>query len=313
MIDDPRDSAPFLPPLDDEPGPMPKLSAAESEAIAWSVVSRWSAKLPGVEPADAELGPARPLSNDHAQRLARAVVTRRYPVQRVRAWLEVAGKFAAVAALSLSIGGVSFAAVRMWPSVREQWFGPAPLPRLQREAQRMVDPPSFTEPSELAPPPADDAPAPVAPRVSAPRHEPSPAAAQDKQDKQDKPEQLLERANALRAQRKWSAAERLYVRALSAGATEQQRYVALVAAASLALSHSGKPERALSFYSRALTLAPKGDLSEEARYGVAESYRALHDEPAETAALRTFVAAYPQSFHVSAARQRLQALSAHAQ
>lgn len=290
--------------LDAESGPSAPLSAAESDAIAWSVVSRWSATLPGVEPADAEQGPARPLSADHAARLAQQVVTRIYSERRERSWLEWAGKVAVIALLSLSMAGVSFAAVRTWPSLRERWFGQTPLPTLHEHA-----PPAAHDVAGVA-----GAAAPVAAEPPNLERKPPPSAANKVQPRaaaveDDKPSELLERANALRAQRRWATAERLYVRAIGAGASTQQRYVALVAAAALALQHTQKPERALSLYLRALALVPHGDLSEEARYGVAESHRALGNDVAEVAALRMFVSSYPQSLQTPAARARLTALA----
>ncbi|MEY4579963.1 MAG: hypothetical protein RL701_4666 [Pseudomonadota bacterium] len=282
----------LLPPLDDEPGPMPQLSAAEADAMAWGVVSRWSPTVPGMEPADAEVGPARPLSAAQAERMA-AAVTRRYNARRWAVW----GVRAAVALLAFSVAGVSFAAVRMWQASRASAGATLTSAQLGERKHLILGP-------RVSPPP-------TAAAAPAPALQPTAAKASARRDVGDAnvdAASLLARANAMRAERRWAAAERLYTRALGAGATEQQRYVALVAAASLALQHTGKPSRALSLYRRALNLFPNGDLSEEARYGVAESQRARGDTEAEIVALRTFVSAYPQSLQTPTARKRLTSL-----
>jgi tetratricopeptide (TPR) repeat protein len=86
---------------------------------------------------------------------------------------------------------------------------------------------------------------------------PSAAGTPKPSGKPEAPEVLLARANALGAERGWAAAERAYPRLLSASASDPQRDVALVAAASLTLQHLGKPAQALAHYRSALTLMPR--------------------------------------------------------
>jgi tetratricopeptide (TPR) repeat protein len=116
---------------------------------------------------------------------------------------------------------------------------------------------------------------------------------------------LLARANQLRAQRRWGLAESTYRQVLRSGATDKQRYVALVAAASIALQHLGRPAQAAELYQRALGLFPNGELSEEALVGSAESYRALHRPEAELAALLRLSAQYPDSLRAPTTQRRL--------
>jgi tetratricopeptide (TPR) repeat protein len=270
----------LLPELDSEPGPMPQLSAAESDAVAWSVVSRWAAQLPGVEPADGELGPAQPLNAEHAERLVQQVVRRR----RANPRLGPHALRAAAAVIVCTVAGASFAAYHHWPALRGTPDRAAPAAKPAASAH-------VAKP-ETAPPPVAGS-------------QPSAATATKPATKAEGPEELLARANALRAERRWAAAERAYRKVLSAGASEQQRYVALVAAASLTLQHLGKPAHALALYRSALTLVPKGDLTEEAEFGVAECYRTLGDTTHERAALDRFASDHPDSWLIDGVRRRL--------
>lgn len=285
--DRPQPDAALLAPLDSEAGPMPQLSAAEADAIAWGVVSRWAARLPGVEPADGELGPARPLPPEHAERMAQQVMRR----QRARSFGPVFLRAAAVL-VACSLGGLAFAAYRWLPAV----LAPAGQASVQKAAKAPLARPR-AQPS--SPPPTA---AGAEPAASEPKSEPS--------GKLETPEELLARANALRAQRRWAAAEHVYRKVLSAGASAEQRYVALVAAASLALQHLAKPARALALYRSALALRPSGDLSEEAEFGVAECQRALGDTTSELASLRKFSVDHPDSWLIDSVKRRLAQLDA---
>lgn len=284
----------LLPALDDAPGPMPPLSAAEADAIAWGAVSRWAAGLPGVEPADDEVGPARPLSNEQSEHLAQRVMVLRAArtrSARVPPW----AARAAAALVVCAISGVSFAAYRLWqdaPPVPAAT--PQPTAAGKRPAPVRVPPPAIPQ-------------APIV-QMAQDRAEAKPPAepAKPRVDNEEKlaPEELLAHANALRAQRRWSAAERLYREALGTGANAEQRYVALVASASINLQHLGRPARALAGYQGALALRPRGDLSEEALFGVAQCQRALGNRDAERRALEQLIAEHPDSSWLDAARRR---------
>lgn len=284
----------LLPQLDAEPGPMPQLSAAEAHAIAWGAVSRWAAGVPGVEPADGELGPARPLPAEQAERLAQQVMRRQRGLGlRVACQLGSRGFRAAAVMLAVCAAGASFAAYRFWP-------------RSGSDASARAKPAS-AESSEHMPPQVGPAlPSAAAPSVrpeAASKAKPAPSG------RDNAPEELLAHANALRAQRRWVAAEHLYREARGSAATELQRYVALVASASLSLQHLGKPARALALYRSALALMPNGDLEEEAEFGMAECYRALGDTSAELAVLQQFSVDHPDSWIIESVRQRLAVLS----
>jgi tetratricopeptide (TPR) repeat protein len=124
------------------------------------------------------------------------------------------------------------------------------------------------------------------------------------------PEALLARANALRAKRRWIAAERTYRQVDTAQANAQQRYVALVAAAAIALQHLNSPGRALSFYQSALALTPHGNLDEQALYGIADCYRALDNPAAELEALQRLMAEHSTGVLAESAKRRVATLTA---
>lgn len=280
----------LLPPLDDEPGPMPQLSAAEADAIARGAVSRWAARPPGLEPADDGVGPSQPLTPQAAEQLARSALR----VHTRRQMLSTSTLRAAAAALCLSGAmGIAFAAHQLWPTVLDQPTSPGTASTPSSDADLQL--------------PAADA----APRASAqtgtaqPEVEPQPPLIED-------PEQLLARANALRAKRRWVGAESTYRQVLAARASEQQRYVALVAAAAIALQHLDKPGRALSLYQSALALMPHGNLNEQALYGLADCYRALENPAAELKTLQRLSAEHPAGLLTESAKRRVATLTADA-
>jgi tetratricopeptide (TPR) repeat protein len=279
----------LLPALDSEPGPMPPLSAAESDAIAWGAVSRWAARPPGLDPADDGLGPSQPLSVLDAERLAASAL--RVHARKQHSLMQPRVLRAAAAALCVcGAVGVSFAAYRLWPAAID---ASAPLASVQ-----IHTPLPAAQPTAQA--------AERSTRVEpAPSLELKPSATVD-------PEELLARANALRAKRRWVAAETTYRQVIAPAASEQQRYVALVAAASISLQHLNKAARALSQYRSALALIPNGTLSEEALYGSAECYRALANAAAERKALDQLIAEYPTGLLTESAKRRIAELEAAA-
>ncbi|HET8939085.1 MAG TPA: hypothetical protein VFN67_36825 [Polyangiales bacterium] len=332
---------PLLPALDDEPGPMPQLSAAEADAIARGAVSRWAARPPGLEPADDDVGPSQPLTPQAAERLARSALR----VHTRKQFLPASTLRAAAAALCLSGAvGIAFAAYRIWPRVLEPASQPhAPLPADEQSAadtgasawpgverQPTAQLPAAVPEAEL---PAkagalahgateqgaiedqtsqSQLPAAMTEAVPAQAAPDTGAAAQTPAESEplEDPEALLARANALRAKRRWAAAERTYRQVDAAQASEQQRYVALVAAAAIALQHLHSPGRALNFYQSALALTPHGDLDEQALYGAAECYRALDNPAAELKALQRLLTEHATGLLAESAKRRVAVLTA---
>ena len=99
-------------------------------------------------------------------------------------------------------------------------------------------------------------------------------------------EDIVALANQQRKEKRWRAAEALYERVMRDHAGTDAAAIATVASASLHLDHLADPAGALRRFRRALRLRPDGPLAEEARWGLAETYRALGDVEAERAALR---------------------------
>lgn len=106
---------------------------------------------------------------------------------------------------------------------------------------------------------------------------------------------LLGAANAKRAAKEWRASDELYARVVERAPNTLAAQTALVASASLHLEHLGDPKGAARRFSRALAIAPRGALAEDARWGLAEAARALHDTAAEKAALDDFLAHHATS------------------
>jgi len=123
-------------------------------------------------------------------------------------------------------------------------------------------------------------------------------------------EDIVALANQRRKDKRWRAAEELYERAMRDHAGTDAAAIATVASASLHLDHLDDPAGAQRRFRRALRLRPDGPLAEEARWGLAETQRALGDEPAERTALRAFLSAHPRSVNAGRARQRLTELGA---
>jgi hypothetical protein len=118
-------------------------------------------------------------------------------------------------------------------------------------------------------------------------------------------EDIVAYANQERKEKRWRAAEALYERVMRDHAGTDAAAIATVASASLHLDRLADPVGALRRYLQALRLRPDGPLAEEARWGLAETHRALGDKAAERSALRAFLAAHPRSVNAARARKRL--------
>jgi tetratricopeptide (TPR) repeat protein len=123
-------------------------------------------------------------------------------------------------------------------------------------------------------------------------------------------EDIVALANQQRKEKRWRAAEALYERVMRDHARTDAAAIATVASASLHLDHLADPAGALRRFRQALRLRPDGPLAEEARWGLAETYRALGDVEEERTALDRFLSAHPRSVNAARARQRLTELGA---
>jgi hypothetical protein len=115
---------------------------------------------------------------------------------------------------------------------------------------------------------------------------------------------LLGEANAKRAEKEWRDSDLLYGRVVDKAPKSLAAQTALVASGSLHLEHLRDPRGAAKRFRRALELAPSGGVAEDARWGLAEALRALHDDKGEAAALDDFLAHHASSPLATRARAR---------
>jgi len=117
-------------------------------------------------------------------------------------------------------------------------------------------------------------------------------------------EDLLALANQRRGARDWSGADQLYLAVSRRFPHTDAAVIATVASATLHLEQLGDPRGALHGYRQALAERPSGPLSEEARWGIGATERALGDADAEAEALRDFLNHHPGSALAPDARRR---------
>jgi TolA-binding protein len=116
---------------------------------------------------------------------------------------------------------------------------------------------------------------------------------------------MLAEAQALRASREWAAAAAAYERLIASYPASGEARTSLISLGELRLARLGMPAGALDSYSRYLAGSPKGALAEEALYGKARALRALDRRRDEIAALRAFLASYPNALAAAQAQARL--------
>lgn len=119
---------------------------------------------------------------------------------------------------------------------------------------------------------------------------------------------LLQRANERRRQQRFAEATALYQQIIRRYPRSDAAYVARVSAAMLYVERLRDPQRAQRLFQAALVQQPRGPLSEEARWGLAESFRALGQPAQERTALKDFLLHHPQALVRSQAERRLQLL-----
>ncbi|HUQ05209.1 MAG TPA: hypothetical protein VM261_22050 [Kofleriaceae bacterium] len=278
-------AAALLPGLDDSSGPARRLSQAKASSMVASIV-------------------AAALEDAPAQRTESTA-----PVPRTSAPRRLA-PILAVALVAAAVVGAAAAVVTT------RYFTPARV----RE--------------EVPPPPPHNVPAPVLPKDEPEElviddgtviTEQAPTRPRKDRDKDDRPEpkptekidlppdapaeDILALANQRRKERAWKAADELYRRVLKQYPRTDAAIVAEVASATLHLEHLGDATGALAGYRRALAARPAGALGEEARWGIAEAFRAVGDTKGEAFALRVFLDTHPRSAMAPAARRRLAELS----
>jgi hypothetical protein len=290
-------------------------------------VAKDSADLPGLDPLDGGAGPARPLTETEARALVAGVLGKALPVvprrNVVRLWRAPRMGLAVIAMTTAA------AAYRGGGWVIEQWSGPrssaagsmgssganAPAPAAKAPSEhvaRGVEPSPVSEPlPREAPSPARANPAPKARAMT--RAETPPAArgtppAPERTELRFEPEAVdtLARANSARGARRYADALALYSSIVAQYPESLQAQAARVAAAALSLEQFRDAAAAERLYRDAVQRG--SELAEEARFGLAESYRAQGDVTRERAALREFLLAHPHSPLASTAQARSKAL-----
>jgi tetratricopeptide (TPR) repeat protein len=242
-------------------------------------------------PLDGAPGPARAISEPEARAIVTSVIETADRGRKKSRSNLVPIAAALTIALGASLAVASFYAARRLepPAV----IAPKPQSTPETALEREPDPePALEEDLE----PEIDA-------ESEPQTEPVFAPPKDRKTAED----LLERANRFRAERKPRVAEKIYLKVLRRFPQSDAAYVAAIATASIRLEELGNPQGALRLYRRAIALRPSGALDAEARFGLAEALRTIAD-PAEKEALRDFLSRHPSSPYATKAKKRLEEL-----
>jgi hypothetical protein len=279
-------AAALLPRLDDHIGPARRLPQAKTSAMIASIVDAAMNQLPG----------------DHAGDTPGSQVDRTAGVNRTPKSL---APILAVALVAAAVVGAAAAVVttRYFSPVRVREAAPPSAPTAPAPA-KLPEPPApkpefvFTEPTII-----DE---PETPRPRAHRPEPRPETREKIDLPPDAPaEDILALANQRRKERNWKDADALYRRVLKQYPRSTASIVAEVASAAIHLEHLGDAPGALAAYRHALAARPAGALGEEARWGIAEAFRAVGDTKGEAFALHVFLDTHPHSAMAPVAKKRL--------
>jgi hypothetical protein len=223
--------------------------------------------------------------------------------------------------LARHLQGGSVPAPRRAPTSRPLWWGAAAALAFGSAAAALwlggatAPPPAPAPTPAPAPAPASaSAPAPAPASAPAPAPAPAPATAPAPgtapATAPAHASDLLARANKLRADGKYRAAEELYLKVAADPRDALSAHVALVAAGDLALQAMHEPTRARRFYRRALDARNDGPLAQEALLGVAATHRAEGQVQQERQALERLLEVHATGPAVTRARLRLGELNA---
>jgi tetratricopeptide (TPR) repeat protein len=243
---------------------------------------------------DDRAGPARRISRDQAASmvdaaLAEWAVEQAIPPARSRVFPTVA--MAAIVLLAV-VGGASAA---RW------YFDRSPQPSVEHLAPMAprVSPKRAAQPTQL-------------PEVTleAEREIPhAPRAAKHEAHEKAEPEDLLQRANQLRAAGRFQTAAETYAQVYERYPRSLSAYAAQIAAASIELEHLGKPQHARKLFETALRSQPHGALDLEARQGLSLSLRDLGRDRDEAEALRALIRHHGETPAARRAEARLKELT----
>ena len=193
----------------------------------------------------------------------------------------------------------SAAAMYAAQQAQTETAAPRPAEPSATASARVIEPPQPAAPTRGV---AQPAPQPRSDEPSAPQA----AAVQSNGGAQD----LLRRANRLRGEGQYRAAERTYLRVVTQSPAGAPAYAARVAAAGLRNERLADPEGALRLYQEAERAHPRGALAPEIHEGMAQAYRKLNAPADERRALSALLDDQPQGPAAERARKRLEALNA---
>lgn len=249
---------------------------------------------------DGQAGPATRISKDRARELVLAAMSRapeatvaedELDSRRPKAWLAGRSRIA-VAAAALLVAFISGASASLWVWGRKD--SPVPPPATPRQAPAMA---------------ARETPAPSETALEEEEESPSGKVVTRPRRAEAMPEDLLERANRLRAEGAFAEARDAYAQVFRRYPGTLSAYAAQVAAGSLELEHLARPDEARRLFERALQSRPMGALSLEIYQGLAASYGALGRARDEMRTLERLVAAYPSAHAAKRAKARLEELA----
>jgi tetratricopeptide (TPR) repeat protein len=244
-------------------------------------------------------GPARRISREQAtnmveQALTTWAVEQAVPPRPTRLFPAVA---AAAVVLLAVIGGASAA---RW------YFGSStPTPAVTVAGQPAAAAQARPSPTLLPAVTLEALPAPESTPESA---RPSAKAPRDRAE----PDDLLQRANQLRAAGRFQSAADTYAQVYERHPRTLSAYAAQIAAASIELEHLGKPQHARKLFESALASQPRGALDLEARQGLSLALRDLGRDRDEAEALRGLIRAHGETPAARRAQARLKELAGDA-
>lgn len=241
-------------------------------------------------------GPAAPISDERARAMVDAAIGNAFaPAPRPRL-VRRPRTFALAAAATLAAAAAVAGTMA--------WKHRAPAPTV------VTAPTNAPSPVELplAPPVNEAPPPPPSASINEALVASAPPSSQAAHGSNAAVADLLARANALRAARRWREAAQTYERIAATSPGSYSGYAADVAAADLHLDQLKDPAGALRLYRAARAGRAEG-LGEQILWGIARGTRALGDARAEESALREYVGRYPAGLFAAESRERLARLS----
>ncbi len=121
-------------------------------------------------------------------------------------------------------------------------------------------------------------------------------------------QELLSRAQSLRAERDWAGAAQIYRKLIKQFPVSDEARACLVSFGDIQLKKLGKPSSALKQFNRYLSIARTGPLAQEALFGKARSLRKLDRLSEEKDTLGSFLERFPSAIQAREARERLTVL-----